>query len=203
MCSSSGTPSSAAPCGHVVPADTSSEGLVLELLLDARDLEIGQTARRADQGTRHEKPAQLVDREERLGHRRVAGDAGVVGVTEDGTLHRLGQAFGREPADALGRMLLGGRMRRVGKSLVVEVVQQADEPPGLGIFALALGHGPHRDLDGIHVFPQRVGCGVLVHESEGAVSREHRGLSRSYCCAYPAVSGTRVATSPSSVISKA
>ena len=68
-------------------------------------------------------------------------------------------------------------MGGVGKPLVVEVVHQPDHAPGVGVLAGALGHGPHGELDRVHVLPQRVGGGVLLHEREGAIAVEgHRRL---------------------------
>ena len=79
--------------------------------------------------------------------------------------------LGQDP-HPLGRVLLVGRMGGVGVALVVEVVQQADQPPGFRVLALALGHRPHRDLDRVHVLSQRVRGGVLQHQREGLGSGE-------------------------------
>ena len=72
-------------------------------------------------------------------------------------------------------MLLGGGVGGVGKALVVEVVQQAHQAPGLRIFARPLGHGTHGDLDGVHVLPEGIGGGVLVHQGQGAVAGPGHG----------------------------
>ena len=58
-------------------------------------------------------------------------------------------------------------MRGVGKALIVEVVQQADDAPRLRVFAELGGVGAHRRLDGQHVLAQRRRLGVLLHQGEG------------------------------------
>ena len=75
-------------------------------------------------------------------------------MAQDRALRGFGQAHSRENAHAFRRMLLGRRMRVVGIPLVVEVVQQPDQSPCLGILTLPLGHRPHRDLDGVHVLAE-------------------------------------------------
>ena len=64
----------------------------------------------------------------------------------------------------------------VGVALVVEVVQQPDHPPRLGILAGLRRHGPHGELDRVHVFPERVGGGVLLHQGEGGGAVERHGV---------------------------
>ena len=136
MCSSSGTPELGGALQHVLAAHAPRERLVLELLLDAGDLEILEAPRRPHQRAGHQEPAQLVHREERPGHRRVARHAGVVRVSEDGARRSASGSPRRgEDPHAFGRVLLGGRMGGVGKALVVEVVQQADQAPRLRVLA--------------------------------------------------------------------
>src|SRR2546422_328097 len=79
------------------------------------------------------------------------------------------------------RMTIGGRVLGVGEFLVVEVVQQADETPRLGILAEFGGISPHRGLDREHVLAQRGRLRVLVHEGQGVgsvhwISTPHRSL---------------------------
>jgi len=69
----------------------------------------------------------------------------------------------------------------VGEFLVVEIVQQADEPPRLRIFAELGGVGPHRGLDREHVLAQRWRLRVLLHEGKSfgsvhLISTPHRSL---------------------------
>jgi len=57
---------------HFVPVHAPREGLVLELFLDRRHLEVREALRRPHQRARHQEPAQLVDCEQGLGHQGVA-----------------------------------------------------------------------------------------------------------------------------------
>ena len=75
-------------------------------------------------------------------------------------------------------MLFRGRVRVVGPALVVEVVDEAREPPALRILAEAHGVGAHRRLHGEHVLPQGIAGGVLVHERERVVAGGERGHGR-------------------------
>ena len=96
-------------------------------------------------------------------------------MSEDGAAARLRQAEPGQDADPLGRMLLAGRVGGVGKPLVVEVMEQTDQPPRLCVLARARRHGAHRELDRVHVLSQRVGGGILVQQGEGATAVEgHR-----------------------------
>src|SRR5690606_10940045 len=70
-----------------------------------------------------------------------------------------------------------GGVGGIGEALVVEVVDQAHEAPAVGGLAGPVGHGPHRQLDGIHVPAQRLGGGVLVDEGEGGGASERQGSS--------------------------
>src|SRR3970282_1560021 len=94
------------------------ERLVLELFLDARDLQVLQAARRSDQGAGHQEAAQLVHREERPGHRGVTRHASVVRVPEDGASACLREPERGENAYALGGGLLGGGGGRGGAHLL-------------------------------------------------------------------------------------
>ena len=96
-------------------------------------------------------------------------------MAQDRPLHRFGQAVRREDADTLRRMLIGRRVLRVGKPLVVEVVQQSDEAPVIGALAILLGERPHRQLHRVHVPAERLGLGVLVNEGERLVSGHWHG----------------------------
>src|SRR5215213_8236782 len=68
----------------VFAVDGARERLILQLLPDRRDFEVVEALRRAHQRAGDEEAAQLVGREERARHRRVARDARVGGVAHDG-----------------------------------------------------------------------------------------------------------------------
>ena len=98
-------------------------------------------------------------------------------MAKDGATASLWEAEGGEDPDPLGRVLLRGRVSGVGEPLVVEVVHQSHQPPGLDVLPRALGHRPHGEFDRVHVLPERVGGGVLVDERQGAIAIEgHRRL---------------------------
>src|SRR5215210_3278122 len=101
-------------------------------------------------------------------------------------------------------MTRGGRVLGVGEPLVIEVVQQAHQTPRVLILTHFLGHCTHGDLDGIHVLSKSIRGGVLVHQSEGTIAAPGHGrFSSPSGCGYPAESATRLARSPSRLISKA
>src|SRR5438034_409440 len=135
----------------LIAVHAACERLVLEFLLDRRHLEIREALGRTHQGACDQESTQLVDREERLRHGRVARHAGVGRVSQHRPQQRLGDAFGAQQIDAPGGMTLGGRVLGVGEFLVVEVVQQADETPRLGILTEYGGISPHRGLYREHV----------------------------------------------------
>src|ERR687898_648413 len=124
---------------HVFPADTPGKRLVLELLLDAGDFEVLETAGRTNQSAGHQEACELVDRKERLCHGRVAGNAAVCGVPQDRALHAFGESLCCQQANAFSRVTFRGRMLAVGKPLVVEIMQQPHEPPCIGILTRSLG----------------------------------------------------------------
>src|ERR687890_2504156 len=105
---------------HVFPAHTASKCLVLELLLDAGDFEVLETAGWADESAGHQKPGQLVHGEQRFGHGCVAWNTAVGGMSQDCALHVFGESLRCQQADAVGGMTFGGRMPAVGEPLVVE-----------------------------------------------------------------------------------
>ena len=94
-------------------------------------------------------------------------------MTKDGLLAIFGKSVGSQDPDPGGGVLFGRRMGRIGKSFVVEIMYQPDDAPVLGILAELSGHSPHRDLDGVHMFPERVGPRVFVDERESGGTIEH------------------------------
>ena len=136
MCSSSGTPSSAAPWTTSSRLTPAGERLVLELLLDARrprgpggSATAGPGRRR--RGSRTARPP-----------RRGRGPSAYRGGRRcSAAWPRIARplASGRPSAVRIRTPSAGcssvGRVGGVGKALVVEVVQQADQAPGLGVLA--------------------------------------------------------------------
>src|SRR5437762_2304506 len=80
-------------------------------------------------------------------------------------------------------MFAVGRAVGVGKAFVVEVVEEADDPPRLRVGALADGHRAHGAFDGVHVLAEGLRGGPLLHQFEGvgAVHRDPRCVVRGTC----------------------
>jgi diguanylate cyclase (GGDEF)-like protein/PAS domain S-box-containing protein len=104
---------------HILAVDPASEGLVLELLANARRLHIGDGLAGLYQRTGCQKARKLVAGKENLGQMRFAGHAGIGGVAQDGGLRLLGPAEPGQFADADEGMLVESRV-----ALVVEIMQQ-------------------------------------------------------------------------------
>src|SRR5690348_13341862 len=111
------------PPADVVTVHAAGERLVLQLLLDGRDLEVGEALRGTDQRTRDQEPAELVDRKECLREGGLPGHTRIIGVPQNGLTHWLPDATLAEQAHPPARMLLGGRVCVVRITLVVEVVE--------------------------------------------------------------------------------
>ena len=98
------------------------------------------------------KPGELVDREQRLLHRRLPRDAQEIRVRRHRP-HQLRRiAPGLELADRVARMAVA----EVRIALVVEVVQQPGQPPQLDVAVEPRRVGAHRGLHRQHVAPERV-----------------------------------------------
>ena len=176
MCSSSGTPSSAAPWMTSSRLTPRANALSLSFFLTlTRPRGPGGSATaapgRRPPGTRTARPPRTAPwpwacRAARRCSWRVPGSPA---ASAPAARARPGCA---RPSAGCSSV---GRVRGVGIALVVEVVQQADQPPGVGVLARTLGHRAHRDLDRVHVLPQRVRRGVLVHQREGSVAVRDMG----------------------------
>ena len=102
-CSSKSTPSSSAPAAELLAVHRGREARLLELLLDRLRRHPLQPLR-PHVGAGQDEARQLVDREQRLLHRRVARHAQEVGVRRDCT-HELGRITARlELSERVARM---------------------------------------------------------------------------------------------------
>ncbi len=72
-------------------------------------------------------------------------------------------------------MLAVRRMLGVGPALVIEVVEERGEAPGIFISALLPGVGPHASFDGQHVFSEAFGLGEFANDFPGVFARGHKG----------------------------
>ena len=86
-------------------------------------------------------------------------------MAQDGRAHDLGVALGRQDLDAPEGVVL-----LVGPALVVEVVEEAGEPPELLVLALEAGVVAHGGLDGQGVLAQAFLLRVLAEELPGLVA---------------------------------
>ena len=132
MCSSRSTPSSAAPSTTSSRFTPRANALSFIFFRTERastscTLRDGRTSAVAVI-----RPVSSSTANSALAMRVHARNAGIVGVPEDGLEDVLGPAARAQDAHALGRVLLGRRVRGVGKALVVEVVHEARQPPALG-----------------------------------------------------------------------
>src|SRR6185295_15958329 len=71
--------------------------------------------------------------------------------------------------------LLGGRVRGVRISLVVEIMDETGQSPTLRVFAKVLRVSPHRGFYREHVLSKRLTGRVLVHQSERIGPRRKSG----------------------------
>src|SRR5690606_6801153 len=140
--------------------------------------------------------------------------AGEVRVAEDGVEHLVRVAELPEVRDAHERVPLL-RVVSDGVALVVEVVQQRGDGPGLLVAAQRAGVGDDGGLHGQHVLAQALALRPLLHEGEsrfpghgharsypahvtacaswGCASRSFTGLARTPNARRPDSSGTNSA----------
>src|SRR5688500_7289885 len=143
--------------------DRPREGLVLHLLPHRRRLHLGDTLGRAYERHGDDEPRELVDRVERLLQRRPARDAEVIAMGLYG-VHQLALEAGLlEDRAAVLRMSF-----RV--ALVVEVVKEADDAPGLDVTVVARREMSHHGFDRERVLAQVLGLRVLAEQSPRGVA---------------------------------
>ena len=164
--SSSGTPSSAAPGSHVLAAYSAGEGLVLELLLDARDLEVRQAAGWPDQRAGHQESDSSSTAKRALASGVVRGTPVYAACPRIACCDSAASPRSASMRTPSAGMLPVGRMIGVGKAFVVEIMHQTHDAPDVRVGPLARRHGAHGDLDRVHVLPQRIGGRVFVDEGE-------------------------------------
>jgi hypothetical protein len=155
------------------PAVMSSRLTARAKALYAGDFDLGDGAGGFDEGAGGEESGEFVAGEEGAFEMGFAGDAGVVGVGEDGVEDWFGPALFAESFDTDEGMFFEG-----GVAFVVHVVEEAgagvegDELIGFGAgevealgFATAVGLGA--DGDGESVLAEALAFGPFVQEFEG------------------------------------
>jgi len=159
------------PVAHLVAVDGGGEARLLELLLDR----LGRQpvdALGAHRGTGHDEARQLVDGEQRLLHRGLAGHAQEVGVRGDRADDHRVLAAALELGHDRPRVAVVGVHVRM--ALVVGVVQEPGQPPGLDVLAALLGVGAHADLHATAVAAQRRRLHPLGQHLPGLLARHRR-----------------------------
>src|SRR6266498_17036 len=136
---------------HVVAIHRTGKALVLELLLDRARFESGNGTSGTHEGTGGDEARELVARVETTVELADTREARIVRMGEDGVNDLRRDTTGQE---YLGT--LHGMLRRHGMHLVVEVVEHARHPPGLGISAVAISVGTHGCLHGERVLAKTV-----------------------------------------------
>src|SRR5579864_4270791 len=139
--------------------------LVLHPLHHGRRFEVEHALRRPDERGRRDEASHLVAREKRLLQASLPRDPGIVGVRQDRARHPVGVAHRRQDLDAAERVVFP-----IGVLLVVEVVHQRDEAPGLLIFTPLPRVAAHRRLDREQVLPEALALDVLGDEGPGPIS---------------------------------
>ena len=165
----------------VVAVHTARECLVLHFLSHGARVNLVQTFRWPNECRGRDETGELVDREQCLGHCRLATYATVRRVSEYRLKNVVGPAALAQNADAMRWVFFGGGMRGIGESLVVEVVDQTGESPAVGVLAEFFGVCPHGGLDGQHMLTQRFARRVLVHERQCVGARGNGHWRRAVC----------------------
>src|SRR6266542_4163911 len=147
---------------HVVVIHGAGEALVLELLLDRARLESGNGTSGTYERTGGDEARELVARVETAVELVDPREARIVRVGKDGVDDLRRHAAGQEYLGALHGML-----RRRGMHLVVEVVEHARRPPGVGVSAVTIGVGTHGRLHGKCVLAETVRLREFSEEGPG------------------------------------
>lgn len=165
----------------LVAVDGAGEGFVLHLLADAFCFDFVDGAGRLDVADGGEEAGEFVTGEQDLFERRLAGDARVSGVGEDGFADYVTYA-----ALLKNGFALQGVVGRLRVDLPIEVVEESGDGPLLEIAAELGGIGGDASLDGEHVTAQ---CIVLdeftddrpslfaIHVEEDTTGGRRRGPS--------------------------
>ena len=154
---------------HVLPVDLLRERLLLQPLQDRLDRDVGDLLRGTHERAGADEAGQLVGRQDRLLHRRLARNARVEGVAADRLDEVLGPGALPEDLHAAEDVVrLGGVL------LVVEVVEEADEAPAFDLRLVrragGAGEVAHRGLHGEGVAAERLRSGELGQEGPGVLA---------------------------------
>src|SRR5947209_2786574 len=141
---------------NVFSAYVRGERLLLHLLANALSFHALQ-ALRTNESTGCDKAGELVHGVEGPGHEGLTRHVQVVGVAFYRLEHVFRIASARELSHADHRMFGSS-----GVLLIIHIVEETRDPPLLLVFAELPGVGPHRSLDGEHVFSQRVALRPLA-----------------------------------------
>ena len=160
---------------YVFAGDAPGECFVFHTFFHGAGFEIEDAFRGANQGAGDKEAGEFVTSEERVFQRRLAGNVAVVRVGEDGAGDFLGVPALSEDFGAFGRMLAVGGVVGVGPALVIEVVEERGEAPGVFVGAVLTGIGANAGFDGEHVLAEAFGLGEFADDVPGVFARGHGG----------------------------
>lgn len=149
----------------LLTADGSSKRRLLQLLEHALHGHVCELLRRSHECDGYNETGELVRRENRPLHRRITGLAGVGRVTEDAVDDLLRYAALSEDRRPCLWMLLDRRV-----NLIVEVVEQSDNPPRFLILVVYPRIVTHHGLDCETMFAEIRVLRELVEDGEGVAT---------------------------------
>ena len=159
--------------GDVVAVDGAGEAFVLHLFEDAFGFDFEDAAARFDVGGSGDEAGEFITGEEGFLHERISGDAGEIGMGEDGAADCGTEAAGFENGFAFC-----GMVWEVGVDLPIEIVEDAGDGPEFGVLIVVFGVSLHAGANGKHVPSEAVALDEFTDERVGFFF-VHRDISLS------------------------
>jgi hypothetical protein len=159
----------------VFAGDAAGEGFVFHAFFYGTGFEIEDGFGGADKGAGDEEAGEFVAGEEGVFEGSLARRVAIAGMGEDGADDFFGVAVFAEDLGAFGGVLAVGGVVGVGPALVVEVMENGGEAPGIFVGAVFAGIGAHAGFDGEHVFAEGFGLGEFADKFPGVVAGGHWG----------------------------
>ena len=148
----------------IVAIYAAGEGLVFEFFFHRGGFDFVDAFRGFDQGAGGQKARELIAGEEGVVERRNARGAGIVCVTENGVNDLLGVAALAENLRAFVGMLLRRVVIGVRPALVIKIVEQGGEAPGIFVAAEFSRVGADAGFDCEGVFAQAFSLRVFAEK---------------------------------------
>src|SRR4029077_4310748 len=144
--------------------DAAGEGFVLKLLFHRSGFDFVNAFRRLDEGTRGKETGQFIAREKSAIERRDARNAGIAGMAKDRVNDFLGVTALTENLRAFVGMLFRRVMLGIWPALVIKIVKQAGEAPGVFVAAELSGIGANAGFDGESMFEKAFALRVFAEK---------------------------------------